>query len=1108
MIKQNSYFKKNRKFIPVFKCIFLFICIFNSHVMGNTNAQTISLKLTNVEIEKVLLKIENQTDIRFLYNPNLKDLKKRVSIDKINSSLIAVLSDLVIGTNLNYRILENNLIAIKSIDPQEKQIKISGKISSEKGEPIAGVSISIKGANKGTTTDYNGNFTLNVNFKDKLIITAVGYETKEVEVVSELIQISLKASAEKLDEVVVIGYGTASKRDLTGSIVKVKGDVVANKPNLNPISSLQGQVTGLSIVNNGTPGKAPDIRIRGTVSIGSVKPLYIVDGILNDNIDFVNPNDIESIEILKDPSSLAIFGVRGASGAIAITTKRAKVGQININFNTIYGVKQLVDKIKLTNAADFKTLFEEEVSVSKGNISLFSNYSKFNGNTDWIDALTQTGQFNTNNLSIISSTEKNKFYFGIGVSKDQGIVKHEELNKFIININDEIILNKNIKLGFNINALKQDLPFQFYSGTNADDLLYNARRVLPISSIKNETSGLYYDLSPGQNAELHNPVMVLENNFDKSIRTEYRFVGNAFAEINFLKNFTFKTTFYADMSNLDQRKYNPLIKIQSEIDGSQFYSNGYNITRVSQSNERWNKYQQDYILTFKKSFNDHNITVLGGFTTYYNNYTKLYGEVSQKSSGDPIPNDSRFWYVDNGFGDRTTRVASSDQWEKATTSYLLRALYNFQSKYLVNISFREDGSSQISPENRFQDFYSIGAAWDVTKEKFMDKISFFNNLKIKASYGQLGNQNSFGYNYPYYPLINSSTSAVFGNNIIPTYSPQYETDKNLKWETVTSSELGFEFTALKNKLSVEFAYYDKKTENLMNLVSLPGSLRPTLKNLGNISNKGIELSVTWSQNITKDFSFSINGNITTINNKVIDTFSTLAASEQYPNQTELGYPIGHFFGYKVIGIYQSYADKLNSPTVVGQSYGPGDLKYADLNGDGVIDSKDRTDIGNPTPDFIYGFNLNARYKNFELSIGLNGVYGNQIYRFWGSSENPYYRFNYPSFKLNRWNGVGTSNWDPILGSDHIINKLPSTYGIEDGSYIRIRNVQLAYTIISKLKNAIIKNVKVYVNAQNLKTFKNNSGYTPEFGGDATSFGIDNGNGAIPVIYTFGANFLF
>ena len=1102
MIEQTNFSNNNSKVIPAIKLIFLFLCIFNSNVMGNTDAQTISLKVNKIEIEKVLLKIESQSDFRFLYNPNLKDLKKQVSIDKINSLVSEILAELIIGTNLNYRILDNNLIAIKSIDPQEKQIKISGKITAEKGEPIAGASVSIKGSNKGTTTDYNGTFTLIVNLKDKLIITAIGYQNQEVEVVSEIIQITLKTSTEQLEEVVVIGYGTASKKDLTGSIVKVKGEVVADKPNLNPLASLQGQVAGLSIVNNGSPGGAPDIRIRGTISIGSVKPLFIVDGIFNDDITFVNPNDIESIEVLKDPSSLAIFGVRGASGVIVINTKRAKSGQININFNTNYGIKQLTDKIKLTNATEFKTLFEEEVRLSKGNISLFANYNKFKGNTDWIDALTQTGQFNTNSLSVVSSTDKNKFYFGIGFSKDQGIVKHQELNKITISLNDEIILNKHIKLGFNLNVLRQN-----NNGANADGLLYNARRVLPISNISDPTSGLYYDLSPAQNAELKNPVMELENTYDKSISIEYRYLGNIFAEINFLKNFTFKTTFYADVSNLEQRSYNPLIKIQSEIDSSQYYSNGYKTTRVNQSNQRWNKFQQDFILTYKKSFNDHNLTLLGGFTTYYNDYSGLYADISQKTSGDPIPNDPRFWYIDNGFGDKTTSKSSSGQWEKATTSYLFRALYNYQLKYLLNISFREDGSSQISPKNRFQDFYSIGVAWDITKEKFMDKQHFFNHLKIKASYGILGNQNTYGYDYPFYPLINSS-SVVFGSNIIPTYSPLYETDKNLKWETVTSSEFGFEFSALKNKLFVEFAYYNKETKNLLNLVQFVGSTRATLSNIGSIINKGVELTVTWSQNITKDFSYSVNGNITTLNNTVGDDVQKIASSEERPNQTEPGFPIGYFYGYKVIGIYQSYADKLSSPTVVGQTYGPGDLKYADINGDGVIDSKDRTEIGNPTPDFIYGINLNAKYKNFELSIGLNGVYGNEIYRFWGSSENPYFRFNYPAFKLNRWNGPGTSNWDPILGSDHIINKLPSSYGIEDGSYFRIRNVQLAYNIISKLKTAVIKNVKVFLNVQNLKTFKNNSGYTPEYGGNATSFGIDNGNGAIPIIFTFGTNFLF
>jgi len=551
--------------------------------------------------------------------------------------------------------------------------------------------------------------------------------------------------------------------------------------------------------------------------------------------------------------------------------------------------------------------------------------------------------------------------------------------------------------------------------------------------------------------------------------------------------------------------YNPTVGAS----GSVFVEPNNRTTSVNQGQGNWKKFQQDHILTFKKSFGEHGLTAIAGFTTYFNSYNGLFGSVSQRVTGDAIPNDKRFWYVDNGFGDPTTKRSSSAQWERATVSSLFRVLYNYKGKYLLNGSFRRDGSSQISPFNRFKNFYSVGAAWELTKEKFMEKQNVFNFFKLKASWGILGVQNTYGYDYPFYPALQSGNTAVFGNNIVPAYSLSYEPQRDLTWETVNAKEIGFEFYALNNRLHAEAAYYDKTTKDIMTIVPT-GSGRYRLDNVGDLRNKGFEFSAGWNQKLTKDWSFSVNANITTFNNKVVDLGGNrLPASEERPNQTEAGYPIGYFYGYVVEGLYQSYADKLASPKVIGYDYGPGDFKYKDINGDNVIDTKDRTMIGNPTPDFMYGVSLQASYKGFDFGVDFNGVYGNEIYRYWGSSELPFTTFNYPAFKLNRWTGEGTSNWDPILGANHTINRLPSTYGIEDGSYFRIRNVQLGYNFTpTLLKKVNIKSVRLFANVQNLKTFKRNSGYTPEFGGTATSFGIDNGNGPVPLVFTGGINVTF
>ncbi|NTS43974.1 TonB-dependent receptor [Flavisolibacter sp. BT320] len=984
------------------------------------------------------------------------------------------------------------------------QTTITGRVTDETQNALSGVSVVVKGTSNGTTTDANGNFTISAGPNSTLVFSYVGYGTIEQRVGSNTtINLSLVPSAQSnLNEIVVIGYGTAAKRDLTGSITKVSGKEVQDRPNTNPVASLQGKVAGLSVVNSGTPGQEPDIRIRGTVSIGAVKPLYVVDGIFQDNIDFLNPNDIESIEILKDPSSLAIFGIRGATGVIAITTKRAKAGQLLINFNTNFGAKKMVDKIKMVDAAGFKTLFqEEEINIGVPVQERF-DFSKWNGNTDWVDALTRTGLFTNNNISLTGSTDRNRFYMSGGYTKEQGIVRRQELEKLTLSINDEFKVSNALKLGFNLNGMRQDLPF-----SQAEGLLFDARRVLPITPAFSEQHGVYTELAI-QAAQMGNPLMNLENKWNKEKRVEYRLVGNIYADVTFLRNFNFRSTFYADRSNLDEQRYNPILYTYNPVQDAVYVDRNNRTTSVNQNSQQWRKYQMDHILTYRNRFGSHSLTATGGFTTFYSDYTGLFASVSQNASGDPIPNDPRFWHINNGFGDQSTQRSSSGQWEKTTVSGLFRALYNYDNRYYLNASFRRDAASQISPQNRAKNFYSVGAAWEMTREAFMANQDIFNFLKLKASWGVLGGQNTYGFDYPFYPALQSGNTAVFGNILAPAYSQAYNPRADLTWETNIATEVGFEARAFKNRLSFEMAYFHKKTEDVMTLIN-DGTGRLRLDNVGEVLNKGFEFMSSWTQRMNRDLTFTISGNLTTFNNKVLALGGDrIAASEERPNQTEAGYPIGYFYGYVVEGIYQSYADKLKSPPVVGYSYGPGDLKYKDVDGNGVIDSKDRTMIGNPTPDFSYGITFNTAYKNVELSIDMNGVYGNEVYRFWGSSELPFTTFNYPAFKMNRWTGEGTSNWDPALGANRAINRLPSTYGIEDGSYFRFRNIQLAYSFGAGKLGKAVKSLRVFGNVQNLKTFKRNSGYTPEFGGTATSFGIDNGNGLVPMVITGGINVNF
>jgi len=406
----------------------------------------------------------------------------------------------------------------------------------------------------------------------------------------------------------------------------------------------------------------------------------------------------------------------------------------------------------------------------------------------------------------------------------------------------------------------------------------------------------------------------------------------------------------------------------------------------------------------------------------------------------------------------------------------------------------------------------VGAAWELTKEDFMSGLEALNYFKLKASTGVLGNFTAQGKQYPAYPTISSTSSAVFGNNLVPVYVPNYLYDPNLHWETVNASEIGFESDWLKSRLHFEANYYTKETKDLIVLLNPPGVL-PTLTNSGNIRNNGFEFTLGWSDKIGENSSYSIGGNLTTYRNKVtylpFPLRSNISSSEATPNQAQTGYPIGYFYGLVVEGVYQSYADVLNSPysLVNGGNAKPGDLKYKDLNGDNIIDDKDRTIIGNPTPDFTYAINASYKYKGFDVGIDMMGSYGGEIYRAWGTSEQKNSVYNYPQYYTEGWTEAGSSNWVPIVNASHLINRAPSTYGIEDGSFFRIRNIALGYTFSKKHDKDVFKNIRLSLGVQNLKTWKRNLGYSPELSGDATSFGIDWGNAgsAIPRIVSFGFN---
>ena len=979
---------------------------------------------------------------------------------------------------------------------QEKTV--TGVVTDSFNEPLIGASIVVQGTTNGVITDLDGKYSIKVTPGATLQFSYVGMEKQSIKVGNQsIINVQLKDDSQMLAETVVIGYGSAKKRDLTGSITNIKGDEIANKPVANPLSALQGKVAGVQVINSGRAGEDPEIRVRGTNSINGYKPLYVVDGLFNDNINFLNPQDIESMEILKDPSSLAIFGVRGANGVIIITTKKAKVGQTRVNINGSFGFKSVPNQIEMVDAAGFKELYNEQLR-NEGNPEF--DFTGWNGNTNWQDEIFQTGFITNNNVSITGASEKHSFYLGAGYAYEQGNIKNEKYSKITLSVSNEYILTDNFRVGFQFNGARI-LPADTKTVTTAV-------RATPVATVFNDQYGLYTTLPEFQKAQMNNPMVDVDLKANTTRAENYRGSGNVYAEWDFLKHFQFKAMFSMDYASNNSRKFTPIIQVYDASAEGNIVTLGDGKTGVSQAKQTEMKTQSDYLLTYTNTWGDHSLTATAGFTTYYNKLENL-GAARAQGVGLVIPDNPDKWYV--SIGDAGTSTNESTQWERATVSMLGRILYNYKGRYLFNGSFRRDGSSAFSyTGNQWQNFYSVGAGWLISEEEFMKDITWLDMLKLKGSWGTLGNQN-LDKAYPAEPLLSNAYSAVFGtpSAIYPGYQLSYLPNATLRWEKVEAWEVGAEANFFRNRLHLEGVYYKKTTKDL--LAEVPGisGTVPGIGNLGSIENKGIELAINWRDQIG-DWNYSIGGNLTTIKNKVLSLVQegySIISGDKSQSYTMAGFPIGYFYGYKVEGVYQNQAEIDNSPKNTLATVTPGDLKFVDVDGNGEITPADRTMIGDPTPDVTYGINFSVGYKNWELGVDMMGQAGNEIYRTWDNYN--WSQFNFMKQRLNRWHGEGTSNSQPLLNMKHTINNLNSEYYIEDGSFFRIRNVQLAYNFDKTLLSRIgVQALKLYANIQNLKTWKHNTGYTPELGGTAIAFGVDNGSYPMPVVYTFGFNLTF
>ncbi|HVV06970.1 MAG TPA: TonB-dependent receptor [Puia sp.] len=1073
-------------------------------------SQTVTIHEKNIPLEKVFEKIRQQTGYQFFYVDELLRSAAPVTISVRNESLDKVLALCFRDQPLTYTISDKTIIVKRR--PAESaaglpspaapaDITIKGRVMDDTGTPMEGVSVTIVGSSAGTSTDATGNYSISAPQDATIRFSFIGYKAVEEKVAGRAtIDVVLKKNASSIEEVVVIGYGTQRKRDLTGTITSVKGEEIARQPATNPISSLQGRVPGLTIVNNGRAGAAPTVRIRGVNSTNNADPLYVVDGVFQTNIDYLNPGDIEKIEVLRDPSSIAVFGLQGGNGVIIVTTKRAAKGQTRISYQGNVGIQHVTHKISVTDATGFKKLYSAQLANINAAPFDFTNYT---ANTNWQDLILRDAVINTNTLSISSSGDKSTTLMSLGYNTQQGVLKYDGYQKYITRLNHEIRFSKDIKVG-------GDLTGFYWNQQNPGADLNNGIWAAPIVPVQ-QNATTYYSMPTFQRAQVSNPVARLNGGTNNSVNHGYRAVGSLFAEIKLFKYFTWRSAFYTDLGFNSSRAYSPLpftyIYLgENGAPTTTFYDTSVH-TSVSQNQAEYRKYQQDHTLTFDKSFGHHHITALAGFTTLFQGSTTLSG--NRKDLTLNIPDDPNYWYlnvvnVNNPVSNDGSGTAESYM------SYLGRVNYSFKDKYLINATFRRDGNSKFAARNRWGNFGSIGLGWVISDENFFQSVKKLDFLKLRASWGTVGSGLGFAAN-SFLPLVTTANSGVFGDNVYTSVGPSIIPDPNLHWESVRGIDLGVEARAFDNRLSTEITLYDRTTRDILTTLTLPGTAGnySYRTNLGTISNRGIEVSLGWNDKIGKDFSYSVSGNFSYNKNKVVSIGNNIdfeIVGNGGVNLTETGKSIGYFYGYKQVGVYQVTADLDKMPAFSNSL--PGDIAYADINHDGVISDKDRTYLGTPFPTWNFGGNVTLGYKHFDLSVDVNGVAGNKIYT--QRRNATFATLNYESNRLKAWTGPGTTNVEPILDNTRGNNFLFSSYFLEPGDYLRIRMLQIGYTFSHPfLAKTPVKDLRIYLSGQNLTTFSKVTGYTPEVGiGTPTAAGADNGTFPLPAIYSFGLNVTF
>lgn len=1096
------------KVLIMFKFILILVLAFSTQVFSKGfGQQKMDISLKNVSLKKALKQIEKVSHYRFLYNDELlKPDYQNNTIELKNASVDEVLQSLLRKTALKYEVRNNELIIISSAKAQ-LAIPVSGTVKDEKGLPLVGVSIMEKGSTNGTSTDGNGNFRINVNSKASVLsIKFIGFKTQEITIGEQtILNISLQPESSTLNEVVVVAFGTQKRGDVTGAISTVNASEIKDLPVTQFSQKLQGKIAGVQInQTSGIPGQGMSVRIRGALSIGGgSQPLYVVDGFpIVGDISSINPDEIESFTVLKDASATALYGSRAANGVFLVQTKKAKDGQSNISLNAFYGLQSVPEKGRpdMMNAEEFaqymNDIYTERVRVGKAPSipAEYQNPAQYRGGgTDWYDVLLQTAPIQNYSLSLTSGKDKLSTAATIGYISQEGVLINSDYKRYSLRLNSEYKFNDRLTIGLNV------APSYATNNTPKTDnnifdggIIQNAIATTPLAPYINPDGSL--PLTATSTGLFPNPNWYRVAQEVKNNTRTGRILSNVFGNIEIIKGLNFKSSVNIDYTNQQYNRFSP------STSGSLFAAPP-TLTSATERNSVSYSWLTENTLNYARSFGDHNLDVLVGYTAqkFHNDYSNV------DATG--FPNDKV-----QSLNVATQFVPVYDTQEWSLASLVSRLNYNYKGRYLLSASFRRDGSSRFAPNVKYGNFPAVSGGWKVSDEDFMKNLPVVSNLMLRAGYGLNGNFNIGNYGFQVNTI---TTNYPYNGTLSPGYALGNIGNNSLTWEKSKQLDIGLDLGLFKNRIIFSYDYFNKITSDMLLNVDVPNGtgFQRVTTNAGKFKFTGHEFAIS-SQNLVGALKWSTNFNITFIKNKVVnvDPYVGLLPRGDANNPTinQVGSPIGLFYGYKFLGVYKDQQDFNSSPKYANSIVGS--VKMADVNGDGVVDIKDLTVIGDPNPDFTFGITNNLSYKNFDFSIVASGSYGNDIQnRTLEYIQNLDGVFNVTKDVARRWKSVQDPGDGIHPKADYYtIERNTNSRWVSDGSFLTIKNVTLGYTLPLK-DNKYLKNLRLYTSVQQLYVFTKYDGANPEvnsYGGDSTGLvqGIDNTTYPVPRTFNFGVNF--